>query len=171
MILIRVANASAFFQEKGLDMNGIFCLLTNAVSREFYNTQTEVNPYDIPPGYIGWSNKDYTVYAIGILSKWQGTFKGDLDFADKRIKQYYEDYGRLHNIRNAIASLSFWDYLFRSKKEVKELFAEQRNIESMEISVADLIEIAYYKYVQSKLGDKEDFIKEFSELMNQKSVI
>lgn len=168
MSSIRVANASAFFQERGLDLNGIFRLLCNAVSREFFLKQTLINPCDYPNSIMAWSDRDYMSYAIGVLSKWQENFKGDLDFADKRIKQFYEDYARLHSLNSTVSSLSLWEYLFSRKKEVKQLFAERREIEDMEIEVSELVEIAFYKYVQAKLGTKEDFIREFTELMNFK---
>lgn len=166
MSSIRVANASSFFQEKGLDGNGIFRLLCNAVSREFFFNQSLSSPFDYPNCFMAWKDQDYEAYAIGVLHSWEKHFKGDLDFADERLKQYYQDYARLHSLNEKISALSLWKYLFSRKKEIKQLFAEKREIENMEIDIHDLVEIAYYKFVEAKLGTKEDFIKKFRELMS-----
>lgn len=172
MSSIRVANASSFLQERGFDASGIFRLLSNAVSRDYYiYQQTGNTPFDYPMVlYFGYTEKEVENYASGILGRWFVAFKGDLDFAEKRLNQYVKDYQDLKSLNNEISQLGFWDYFFRRTKSVKDLFQSRQQLEDMQISISDLIEIAYYKYLQSKLGTKETFIAEFRDFLQKASL-
>lgn len=168
MEAILVAKASAFFQEKGLDANGIFRLLFNALNREFvyyYSSADGIGGFpstvDFPYTYL---EAEFSISAVSMnISK----FTGNLDFAKQRVEQFFADYKRLKSLDEKISQLGFWDYLLRRKNYVKEIFRERRKLLNMRITVVELLEVAYYKYTTENLGSKDDFLRDLKNFIGE----
>lgn len=155
---IKVSRASSFFQEEGLDGNGIMRLLYNAAAREMYS-QPIVTGQDL---YSEFTNVLILAGKDGALQSMIAgaieNFCPNMGQAENRILKFYQDHARHKEIDQELNKLSFWKYLFKRTPKIKKLIAERRELEEMEITLKEMVNIAHYKYVKGNYGTTEEFI-------------
>lgn len=168
METINVSYATAIFQEVNQQSDGIFRLLINAIKRAYLIT-TPINTSNggcVDVFSIGYMDNATTIaFAHTAIRTALKVFEGDLDFADKRIKQFGEDYQAIKILDAEMNKFSVWDILFKKHRAYSSLDSQRKKISGMQISVKDLVEVSYYKYLQAKCGTRESFVKELESLL------
>ncbi len=169
--MIKVSSASSLFQEKWLDSRGIFTLLLNAVERDQLNRQSMIsscNDNDLFMSQLIYLNvSDCRNVAINEIINAESSFCGDLETAEERMKQFATDHQRLKEIAAEQEKFTLRELLFTRRKEYKKLCRERDDIESMQIYVSRLMDVAYYRYHQITEKGKEDFLKELQEFLDE----
>lgn len=166
---IKVYNASSFFQEEGLDANGIFRLLYNAVVRDYYANQPIVSGcgiHDELSNVLVLAGKDDFLRVT--MSVAINAFKPDIPAAENRISQFHRDHRRHKEINAELSEISLWNYFFRRTPRMKKLISERVELETMQISLLELINVACCKFVKGKLGNEEDFVRAYREFFTER---
>lgn len=167
---IRVASANSLFNEMGHDAQGIFRLYYNAISSDYFFRHPVVAFQDGGNNHFLFTAPPCEVDTVlNQIKLALDSFEDDIDvnWADKRIKQYHEDHQKIQNLTSKIDEYGFWSFICFWKADLNQLRKERREFLEMTISVNELTQIAYYKFLYSKLGHKDDFIKGLREFMDE----
>ena len=170
--MVRVASASSLFQEKGLDARGIFTLLVNAVERENMNIVYFANPnsdYEntLNPASVRFN--DCRISAISSLLRELSEFKPDLVWAKKRVTQFFVDHAKIKDLATMMSQIGFWEMLFKRRKEYRALSREKTEIESMSLSLQQLLDIAFCRYHQATGKQASVFITELKAYLEEEN--
>lgn len=159
---LNVSTAASLFKENGHDLKGIFQLFYNAVSSDYYRKNSAVSNVSLD----GSSGINYPVFDDGcvvrgnILSALE-KFVPDLDYAEKRLAEFNEDYKKLKELSTKIKPYGFWAIIFRRNKVLREYLEQRDEIEAKEVSLDELLQIAFYKFQQVR-GTKKQFVDGFT---------
>lgn len=167
--MVKVACASSLFIEKGLDPQGIFTLLLNAVERDIWSLTSNICSHTVIDNLSCQSLlmdvSDSRALAIGKINNAESSFCGDLESAKKRIEQFARDHERIKEIDAELQKFSFWEMLFSRRKQYFKLYAEKDEIESMTIYVSGLMEVAFYRYNQVTGKGMSEFSSELRDFL------
>lgn len=160
---INVSVASTLFKENGHDLKGIFQLFYNAVTTDYLNKTCVVNNAPSLDGNYTTSIGSYDLDRIhikGHIADALENFAPNVEFAQKRIQQFDEDYKKLRELTEKLGNYGFWTILFRTNKRVRVYLRQKEEIEAMKISIEDLLQIAFYKFTQV-CGTQKQFVEGF----------
>ncbi len=161
MTNLNVSAAASLFKENGHDLKGIFQLFYNAVSNDYYRKCSSVSNIgiDCSSGFNYPVFDEGGIVRINILSALEN-FVPDLDYAEKRLAEFNEDYKKLKELSTKIKPYGFWAIIFRRNKLLREYLEQRDEIEAKEVSLDELLQIAFYKFQQVR-GTKKQFIDGF----------
>ncbi len=142
---IKVSAASSLFKETGHDLRGIFNLFYNAVYA-YYNL-TSINMQNTDDYGVA-ALTDARELVISSINTALENFHPDAEKAAARISQFNQEYKELKEMGEKINDVSFWKIIFRSDKQINAYIKRKREIESETISVEELLNVAYYKFLQ-----------------------
>lgn len=158
---ISVARASSLFKENGHDLKGIFTLFYNSIY-DFVlvvvpHSQSELNPSVV-------YDHDWVIEYVANALK---DFVPDVKKAENRIAQFNQEYAELKELSSKIKEVSFWSLLTRSNKRINVYIRRKREIEDETISLDELLNVAYYKFLQVN-GTVRQFKEGFERLLRSK---
>lgn len=168
--MIKVSSASSLFQEKGLEANGVFTLLLNAIERDKMNIICFSNPnsdYENILNPCSIRFKDCRIAAVTALQIELAKFSPDIGYGKKRIDQFFQDYASLKSLKSQMEAISFWDMLFKKRKEYKTLAREKAEIEEMSLSANELLNVAFFHCNCATKKTASEFVKELKFFLEQ----
>lgn len=163
---ISIASANSLFRESGHDALGIYRLLYNAVSHDYFLSQPIATSQD-PSGQMLISAPTFEVgIVIAKLREGLNNFTPDIEWSDARIKQYHSDHQAIAELNGKIEKFGFWSFLCFWNKDLNSLRKERNEYFSMATTVEGLIQIAYYKFLEEKQGNLTDFVDGMDEFLS-----
>ncbi len=162
MTKLNVSTAASLFKENGHDLKGIFQLLYNAVTSDYYRKNSAVSNMSLDGSsginYPLWD--DGCIVRVNILTALE-KFVPNLDYAQARLVEFNEDYKTLKELSVKIKPYGFLASLFRTNKELRKYLEQKDIIEAKEVSIDELLQIAFYKFQQVR-GTKKQFVDGFT---------
>lgn len=144
---IQVACASSLFKENGHDLKGIFNLFYNAVYAYVSVAVVDMHKMrdsDYSVNQIS-DNREFVSHLIGEVLE---NFSPNKESAASRIAQFDQEYQELKKLGKKIKEVSFWTVLTRSNKQINAYIKRRKEIENETISLEELLNVAYYKFLQ-----------------------
>lgn len=142
---IKVSAASSLFKETGHDLKGIFNLFYNAVYT--YYSLMVVNMQNTDD-YNVTQLTDARELVISNINTALEKFHPDVEKAAARIALFNQEYKELKEMEEKFNKESRWKMILRFNKQIKSYIKRKREIESETISLDELLNIAYYKFLQ-----------------------
>lgn len=159
---LKVSTAASLFKENGHDLKGVFQLFYNAVTEDYFRNFGAVTNISLDGStHMEYPmSNDFSTVRANILAALEN-FVPDSKYAQERLAEFNEDYKKLKELSSKIKPYGFWAVVFRKNKVLRDYLKQRDEIEAKEISINELLQIAFYKFLQIG-GNKKQFIESFT---------